>query len=66
LADHKYKTGQSVEVHNRRGSWSPPGPFSVVRPLPFDGRENQYRLKSKADGHEFVATESEISLVKAS
>ena len=64
MADHKYQTGQSVEVRNRRGSRFPPGPFSIVRPLPTDGRENQYRLKSKADGHEFVVVESDLSLFK--
>jgi hypothetical protein len=63
MAEHKFKTGQSVELQARMGNWQPPGPFSVVRPLPPEGRENQYRLKSKRDGHERVAAESDLSAV---
>ena len=64
VSDHKFKPGQSVELRGRKGSWSPTGPFSVVRPLPPQGRENQYRLKSKADGQELVATESDLLLLQ--
>lgn len=38
------------------------GTFSVVRLLPPDGGDNQYRLKSVADGHERVVRESQLSL----
>ncbi len=58
---YKFTAGQSVELHFPKGSHPAPGPFSVVRPLPFDGRENQYRLKSDSDGHERVAAESDLS-----
>ncbi len=61
MAIHKFKVGQSVELRARMGNWLPAGPFSVVRPLPSDGRENQYRLKSEKDGHERVAAESDLS-----
>ena len=64
VQDYKFKAGQSVELRSRKGSWFPPGPFSIVRPLPSDRRENQYRLKSKADGQEFVADESDLSLLR--
>ncbi|HLY57227.1 MAG TPA: hypothetical protein VKS60_16810 [Stellaceae bacterium] len=65
MAEHKFKAGQSVELRGRMGTWVPPGPFSVVRPLPPEGRENQYRLKSKRDGHERVAIESDLAPLTA-
>ncbi len=61
LADHKFKTGQSVEVRGATGSWMPSGIYKVVQPLPSNGRENQYRLKSVKDGHERVVVESDVN-----
>jgi hypothetical protein len=61
MTDHKFKAGQSVELRVRMGNWAPAGSFSVVRLLPSNERENQYRLKSAKDGHERVAAESEIT-----
>jgi hypothetical protein len=61
MIEYKFRAGQSVELHFPKGSYQAPGPFSVVRRLPFDGRENQYRLKSDSDGHERVAAESDLS-----
>jgi hypothetical protein len=63
MAAHKFRVGQSVELRGRLDAKVPTGPFSVVRPLPPEGRENQYRLKSKRDGHERVAIESELAPV---
>ena len=65
MLEHKFKAGQSVELRGRIGAWVPQGPFSIVRSLPPEGRENQYRLKSKRDGHERVAIESDLALVIA-
>ncbi len=61
MIEYKFTAGQTVELHFPKGSHQAPGPFSVVRRLPFDGRENQYRLKSNSDGHERVAVESDLS-----
>jgi hypothetical protein len=61
MAEYKYKVGQSVELRGRMGARVPSGLFSVVRPLPPEGRQNQYRLKSKNDGHERVAAESDLA-----
>ncbi len=65
MTEHKFKAGQSVELRGRAGMRLPQGSFSVVRPLPAEGRENQYRLKSKRDGHERVAAESDLVPVTA-
>ena len=62
MEQYKFKAGQSVELRGRAGAWLPSGLFNVVRTLPSDGRQNQYRLKSVKDGHERVATEGEIVL----
>ena len=63
MADHKFKPGQSVELRPKMGSWSRADTFSIVRTMPPEGRENQYRLKSKRDGHERVAAERDIALL---
>lgn len=65
MAQHKFKAGQLVEPRGRMGTSVPPGPFSIVRLLPPEGRENQYRLKSKRDGHERVVLESDLAPVTA-
>ncbi len=44
MIEYKFRAGQSVELHFPKGSYQAAGPFSVVRRLPFDGREHQYRL----------------------
>jgi len=59
---HKFKLGQSV--HFAAGLQHTPkarGYYEVVRLLPSDTRDNQYRIKSEADGHERVVRESELS-----
>jgi len=61
-APHKFKVGQILqfspsifEPAMRKGS------YSVVRLLPADGGDNQYRLKSEFDGHERVVREGQLS-----
>jgi len=62
MIQYKFNAGQSVDLHFPKGSYqAAPGPYSVVRRLPSNGRENLYRLKSDSDGHERVAVESEMS-----
>ncbi len=63
MADHKFKAGQSVELRPKMGAWLRAETFSIVRPMPPEGRENQYRLKSKRDGHERVAAERDLALL---
>jgi len=63
MAVHKYKVGQTLlftpstfEAVARKGT------YHVVSLLPADGGDNQYRLKSDADGHERVVREGQLSL----
>jgi len=37
------------------------GAYLVVRSLPSDGRDNQYRIKCVLDGHERVVRESQLA-----
>jgi hypothetical protein len=59
---HKYTVGQTV-------TFSPSGSprsfadniFKIVRLLPAEGNDNQYRVKNTTDGHERVVKESQLS-----
>lgn len=61
MTDYKFQAGQAVDMRPRRWAGQRGGSYLVVRPLPSDGGANQYRLKSKSDGHERVAAEAELS-----
>jgi len=63
LEAHKFAVGQillfspsAVEPVTARGA------YSVVRLMPPDNGDNQYRLKSVADGHERVVRESQLGI----
>ncbi len=63
MAAHMFEVGQALffspsifEGASREGT------YRVVRLLPADGGDNQYRLKCEADGHERVVRESQLSL----
>lgn len=62
MSSHKFKVGESV--HFAAGLQHTPkarGYYEVVRLLPSDTRDYQYRIKSETDGHERVVRESELS-----
>jgi hypothetical protein len=63
LHSHKYKVGQSVRYNSdalrRLGANSS---YKIVRLLPLEGDQQQYRLKSVSEAHERVAKENEINL----
>jgi hypothetical protein len=59
---HKFKLGQTVSiVGGRRQGAPPPGRFEVVRLLPETAGNNQYRVRSKHDGHERVVMETDLA-----
>jgi hypothetical protein len=49
-----------VEVMRHTLGGNEAGMYHVVRTLPPNGVENQYRLKSQKDGHERVVLESRM------
>lgn len=59
---HKYKPGQFVRIVASRSHAAPPaGRYEIVRTLPSDDRENQYRVRHTEDNHERVVRESELT-----
>jgi hypothetical protein len=61
---HKFRSGQIVHLSRRMTTKSAPGgDYKVVRQLPVDGGEPQYRIKSVSEPYERVAKESDIERV---
>jgi hypothetical protein len=60
MTEHKYKTGQTVQIGGSPRGYIPLGAYKVVTPMPSNGAEFQYRIKSVKDGHERVVPESQI------
>ncbi len=62
MKSHKFAVGQTVQYSPGYTSYSGPGgSYKVVRLLPAEANNNQYRVKSSADGHERVVKESQLS-----
>ena len=62
MAHHKFKVGQLVDFTPARLGMATSGrPYEVVRLLPAEAGELQYRVKSKSESFERVAKESELS-----
>ena len=57
---HKFKVGQSVELLRKEQHLKPLGLFEIVRIMPTEHGERQYRIRSLADGHERMALEAEL------
>jgi hypothetical protein len=56
----KYRNGQTVTMTPSRGRSTPKGQFEIVRLLPLEYGNYQYRIRSTIDGHERVVLESEL------
>jgi hypothetical protein len=62
MAMHKYKVGQLVNFAPSRSGMPTSGrQYEVIRLLPPESGELQYRVKCKGDTFERVARESELS-----
>jgi hypothetical protein len=58
---HKFKVGQIVDYHSgNRGMPSSSREYKIVRQLPVEGAELQYRIKSPAEVFERVAKECDL------
>jgi hypothetical protein len=61
MPPHGFTVGQKVEfVPGRFDGSAPSGTYTVVRLLPNDARDREYRVKNARDGHERVVRESQI------
>ena len=60
---HKYQVGQSVHyTSNVIRRFGAVGIFRIVKLLPPEGDEQQYRIKSPTEPHERVAKESQLDI----
>jgi hypothetical protein len=61
VTKHKYDVGQKVRYFSRMRVAAPNNEFEVVRLLPAEGGEFQYRIKSALEKTERVVTEDQLS-----
>ena len=62
MARHKFKVGQVVDFSQPRLALpTVRGGYEIVRLLPSDGSEFQYRIKAAGESFERIAKESELS-----
>ncbi|MBU8542530.1 MULTISPECIES: hypothetical protein [Roseomonadaceae] len=58
---HRYNVGQRIEFAPGRFDGSAPsGAYTVVRQLPNDAQDREYRVKNSRDGHERIIRESQM------
>jgi hypothetical protein len=64
VTTHKFKVGETVELHaGRLGANVPRGLYRIERLLPVESGNVQYRVKHVRDGHERVVAESHLSIL---
>ncbi|HVI86699.1 MAG TPA: hypothetical protein VM659_00275 [Dongiaceae bacterium] len=64
MAFHKYKVGQTVHFSGGlKYATNVRGTYKVVRLLPSETDDRQYRIQSTKDNHERVVRESELEPV---
>lgn len=62
MADsYKFKLGQSVELVAGEVRLKPLGRFEIIRLMPSEHGQRQYRIRSLTDGHERMAIETELA-----
>ena len=65
MQTHKYQVGETVfYTSGMAGRGNGTGSYQVVRLLPPDGNDFQYRIKSLAESYERVAKESQLEYVR--
>jgi hypothetical protein len=56
----RFRSGQTVRLVRSALRSAPDGEFKIVRPLPDEGGETQYRIKSAREPHDRVVKESDL------
>ena len=59
MSEHRYKVGSRVGL-SRQMSTARPGEYKVVRLLPPEGNDFQYRVRNKAENVERVVKEYQL------
>ena len=58
---HRFQIGENVEIlAGTLTARHAPGQYTVVRLMPNDGADREYRVRSNQDGHERVVRQSEM------
>lgn len=61
MQPHGFSVGQNVELFpGRQDGNVPRGIYTVLRLLPNDGTDREYRVRYQQDGHERVVRESQL------
>ena len=61
---HQFRSGQTVRLNRSLSNRSAAtGDYKIVRPLPDNGGELQYRIKSEREPHERVVKESDLERI---
>jgi hypothetical protein len=59
---HKFKPGQFVRIERGKSGLAPPGGrYEILRQLPPENNDFQYRVRNTDDNHERVVRESELT-----
>jgi hypothetical protein len=62
MTAHKFRIGARVRYHpSPRHEAVRGGDFVVARQMPSDNEGNQYRIESRADGHQRVVHEADLT-----
>ena len=61
MQSRKFAAGQNVVLKQSAFHHAPTDTFEIVRLLPAERSNPQYRIKSLMDGHERVVTESDLA-----
>jgi hypothetical protein len=65
LSEHKFQIGQTVYFTSRPvGQMAADSTYRIVRLLPSNGDEYQYRIKSAGEAFERVARESQLDCAR--
>jgi hypothetical protein len=60
MPSHKFHIGESVTLRPAISRNVPGGVYEVIKQLPHNGSEYEYRIKSANEEHERVAGEGEL------
>jgi hypothetical protein len=65
MQNHKFSVGQRVKFYNRVRAAAAQGEYEIVRLLPAEEGQFQYRIKSELERNERVAAEDQLNPPKA-
>ena len=60
MPDHKFRTGQLVQLLPPISRYASGGVYVVIKQLPESAGEYEYRIKSTNEPHERIVRESEL------